>query len=317
MTRRIALGATVGIGLVCLLVGLSATDLWPRNVAIGEYIHEESNEPIVSAKNFIDRKGRGTPLHSAPALPGVTPLNQIRKELTERAVAGDAEAATQLFRETIRCIRAEQTKEHAQFALSKPLDPNMTEQQTQEHEAMLKRMHSEIEATEHICEGLDEDELSASAYPVMLMAAKLGDLDAAACYVGPGFDLTPEQKQPDSVEQYRTNALSLVDSGMEKGDWRIVGLMADAYAGGGFTTGWFPTLVSPDRKRAYAYTRLLRIGARGEYAAQLDRQLTAMAEPLSREDADIADAWAESTYQKYFRQTPVQESSESWCDVSN
>lgn len=243
------------------------------------------------------------------------PLVDIRSELMERAQAGDASAASRLFRDTMKCIRANEARAQAEVVLSTPPIDNLSEEQTQLQEAMFKRIQSDIQTTKRLCEGTDEQQLADSAAPVAKAAAQLGDLDAATCYIGPGLPRTREQLQPDAVADYQQNSLLFVKHGIENGDWRFVGLMAHAYAGAGMLRDLFALLVRADPKRAYAYTRLLREGAQGEYALQLDRQLAAMAQRVQTEDIKTADGWAQNMYQQYFLKTDPLEASPGQCNI--
>jgi hypothetical protein len=147
-------------------------------------------------------------------------------------------------------------------------------------------------------------------------AAALGDVDAQLCviqlrFLEPRHDLSPDETLHgwDYIAAYEAQAF-------ERGDWRIVALMVARTLSLGHGP-IFPRLdvASGDPLDYFRAMLLLRRGAVGEYADQLDRELAAFIKKdnpeMRREgrgltEADIAgaEAWAHEQFDSHFATSP-------------
>jgi hypothetical protein len=137
-------------------------------------------------------------------------------------------------------------------------------------------------------------------------AADEGDPDAQMCYLESDFSDgagEPEITAAD-VAEYDARATQFVDHAFERGDWRIVELLASQHLHGGMRNS-LPGIGLP--RTVYKMDRLLRLGASGGYANFLDDAMDAILHPdlnpasaLSPADAAAADAWARHTYNEHY-----------------
>jgi len=139
-------------------------------------------------------------------------------------------------------------------------------------------------------------------------AAKSGDVDAQLCYVAAGFDYMESQFQysAEDVEAYMTAAPHYIADAFGRGDWRIVSLLSNRHVD---PSGALLRLVydGGDTQNVYKMSRLLRLGATGEYAAMLDALMNEMVHPYAKADAALsesqvadADAWAQEEFTQHF-----------------
>jgi hypothetical protein len=140
-------------------------------------------------------------------------------------------------------------------------------------------------------------------------AAELGNTDAQVCYVQGVFSIEIGDQQ---MEQYKYNARKYIQLGLERGDWRIVDLLAqdtNVHISGflGFITSQAPFDI-------LRMNRLLRHGATGDYAQFLDSNAEVAAIRLGdKAKINAALTWAQHEYDRYFRNSPALRSEPERC----
>jgi hypothetical protein len=140
-------------------------------------------------------------------------------------------------------------------------------------------------------------------------AAELGDNDAQVCYVQGNFSNEISDQQ---LERYKDNARNYIRLGLERGDWRIVSLLATRSVD---NNGRLGELALDDPYDILQMNRLLRHGAIGEYAHFLDSNASDSVTRLGNNKAqvDAANAWAQQEYERYFRNSPTLHSEPEDC----
>ena len=122
------------------------------------------------------------------------------------------------------------------------------------------------------CKGLPageiERKLKASA---LLTAAKLGDEEAAACFVSDTFyyarpmpydDTTypAERDDPELAAMYSTEAVQVAEAGIRRGDWRMVAMLGLIYSDGSSANPFGNKLARPNGEKHYLYGVLRLLG---------------------------------------------------------
>lgn len=138
-------------------------------------------------------------------------------------------------------------------------------------------------------------------------AAELGNSDAQVCYVQGDFY---NEMGRQELEQYKDNARNYIQLGLVRGDWRIVSLLATHHVD---HIGRLGELELDNPYDVLRMNRLLRDGATGEYAQQLDWNAQDSAVSLSKTQIDSAIAWARQEYEQYFRNSPILHSDPEDC----
>jgi hypothetical protein len=169
----------------------------------------------------------------------------------------------------------------------------------------------------------DEHDLFAKYYNSTKESAKSGNSDAQLCYLQSDFldlDNKPPYTQAD-IAEYQAASPKYIEDAFSRGDWRVVQLMSSDHHGA--ITGlslYIPNIGTPDTM--YKMTRLLRLGASGEYAEQLDAKLDTIARPDGKENPELpqarvadADAWAQKTFSQYFAGAPRLSEPPSTCRI--
>lgn len=135
----------------------------------------------------------------------------------------------------------------------------------------------------------------------MVQAAKAGDADAQLCYL---------LAEDVDLGEYERLAPGFVEGALHRGDWRIAELLTRS----SFHPGFQPQrsiegIGKPET--IYKMTKLLRLGASGEYAQSLDYTLNGMIHPdlmpeaaLPRDVITRGDSWARQTFNEYFSGVP-------------
>lgn len=241
--------------------------------------------------------------------PASMPLKQLLPSLLDAAAAGNKRVADRLHKDLVECsvyvINGLIAK--GQLAATKKL-ADVPSSQIEDTEKLLGNLGDRLAADEALCSGVDEKYVRENAFDVLLYAAQSGNEDAAACFVS--GDLFPTHRSNNGdyenlLRTYHANALNFVETGIRQGDWRMVNLMAMAYAGYG-TSGLFDTLTPRSPIAAFAWLSLARKGASGADAQTLDGRLnrTLTENSLSVAQVNRADAWASSVFQQYFIDKP-------------
>ena len=232
--------------------------------------------------------------------PSGAPLAQTYAELEARANAGDAAAASRLYRDVQRCRAARDYQrtiaqmqspqgEAAVFTFTSALE-------TREH--MLSEMREFVDRSAQRCAGATRAQLDALV-PAMFRAAQLGDTRATNCYAGGGLEMMPGLlDHPEWVADMRA-VPQLLDHAVRQGDWVAVELLHHAYAG---VFGGTPAAqaIRPEPAMDYRYLRLERLGATGAFVQKVDRMLADAAGALTAQQIADGDAWANDTYAHYF-----------------
>lgn len=255
---------------------------------------------------------KGAPL---PA-PG-TPLKDTFADLQARANNGDVGAATRLYHDLSKCshLRGSEWKNAGEANdLTSKKTENMTPAQLRTYQAILSAMELRQQAdrkNQELCDGVG-DEMLGSLIDNIAQAARLGDEDARACYLGQGplYDARSMLKHPESLRNYRSNASALIEAGLTAGDWRVVDLLQQAYEPG--SQSLLAGLVGADPVQHYRYLKLYRLGAEPHRAARLDQQLAAVASNLTSGQLAEADEWAQRTLQDNFEGSSTNTTPPGW-----
>lgn len=247
------------------------------------------------------------PSARAPLPPANTPLKTILAELKARADAGDADAASRLFKDMQTCAQVQRLAQAMPGLANRVL--NDTSADAQRSGRMLDFVQRNLDFTKNhaaMCADLSGDDL-ASLVPATLQAAQLGDTEAANCYVGANLNNWPGLlNNPQWVQDYQSNALNLANSALQQGDWSMAMLMAQAY--GGSSRNLLNQLTGSNPAQAYTYAKLMSLGQpTGTPASQRSTNaLSNFSSQLTPEQIQAADAQAQQMYQQYFNSTPRQ-----------
>lgn len=254
----------------------------------------------------------GVPL---PA-PGV-PLKATFTDLQARANAGDAVAATRLFRDLDRCNRlrgSEWRNKGVTGDLANKKTDGMSPEQLRTYQILFDTMkvrQQSVHENQALCAGVS-DEMLDTLVPNLAQAARLGDEDARACYLGRGplYDARSLLAHPETLQAYRNNTSAMMEAGLAAGDWRVVDLLQQAYEPG--AQGLLAGLVGADPVQHYRYLRLYRLGAEQHRVARLDQQLAAAAANLTSAQLADADQWAQTTLRGNFKGDSTSATPQGW-----
>jgi len=270
---------------------------------------EEDHASVTDARpSKPTRKLKGAVANAALPPPG-TPLTETYYGLKSRADAGDAPAASRLFRDTFRCVTAREqllsTPTAAALLLGGDTSKLSAEQLTEHerHLANLEAVLSNARKESKKCEGLNETQLLVT--PIMLEAARLGDVAAGTCYVE-GYMMSDPRlfDHPEWLPEFKSIAPAIAQASVARGDWGAVAQLQHAYARDGFGGLLLGRIVAPDPVQNYRYLKLRRLGANAENTRYYDRDLAFVARDLSADQVAAGDAWAQETYLRYFSATP-------------
>jgi hypothetical protein len=251
-----------------------------------------------------------TSAFSAPLPPARTPLKQTFADLQARADAGDATAASRLYRDLQRCAQTQNinaTVPHAAgFFLNEKTDA-MSTTELQSRDSMLNSLQSQLNFARNnaeLCAGLSSAQID-EVVPASMQAALTGDAVAANCYLG--SSLIAAQgilDHPEWLSDYKDNALNIANTNIQNGDWTTVHILQRAYAHI-FRGGLLGQVTGADVVQNYRYLKLLRLGAQpGKDAGFFDNQIGEIADQIGPDAQLAADAWAQDTYQRYFAANP-------------
>jgi hypothetical protein len=154
----------------------------------------------------------------------------------------------------------------------------------------------------------DTTDVEARYFEATKQAAKAGETDAQMCYLQGNLGTSREVPlfTDADLEEYKRVAPLYVDAALRRGDWRIVELMTKR----SFHPGAGPVTQIPNigkKETIYKMTKLLRLGATGAYAKNLDADLDGMIHPdlvpeaaLPADVVKQGDAWAQETFNQTF-----------------
>lgn len=234
--------------------------------------------------------------------PPDTPLAQMFDELESRSKAGDAAAASRLYRDLMRCKYSSRWIANIQTKTAQILDQNL-DNASDDLLAREQKWLDHADKLSTLCAGLDPVVFN-QATPATLRAAQLGDTAARDCYVfrGPAIDATSLLDNPQYLASYRREAPALIQAGLAAGDWKMVDMLQYAYA----TRGWSMVsgLVGYDPLQHYRYLKLFSLGAgpldSPDSHGNLGNRLALAAQALSVEQKTAADQWAEQIHAQNF-----------------
>jgi len=245
----------------------------------------------------------------APLPPPNAPLAEVYADLRARADAGDAPAASRLYRDVGRCLHTRDVLNNRSRAVGWILEDDTSRLNADKLERRERRLSAieeelaEARANSSVCEGLTPSQLELA--PVALRAAQLGDAQAADCYVSAGLTAGGGLlDHPEWLQDYKNNALALANSSVQQGDWEMVNQLRRAYAQSN-GAGLLSQVTGADPSQAYAYLKLQSLGAATSQGnSYLSHQLADAAQNLPADTVAQGDAWAQSTYQQYFGANP-------------
>lgn len=251
-----------------------------------------------------------------PANRAGPPFATIRESLLAAVQAGDADAASELSHATQFCRWAKEQGDTSDPTPQFVPDGNWNALQETDRAEYLRlidnwrRARTAIERNRWYCAGTEaivaDDRAMLDAE---LMAARLGDNQAADCFVSsaamfatPGTHVGPNPEYDAAVAKpFAEAALEIAAQGVERGDWRMVAVLASAYSNEGANPYSF-VLAQPDPAQHYAYSALLRLGHNDP--EQLAREREIPLDPavlgIDVDTARAMEAWAEDTYDHYF-----------------
>jgi len=247
------------------------------------------------------------PSARAPLPPANAPLKSILAELKARADAGDADAASRLFKDMQTCAQVQRLNQTMPGMANRVLSDSSAD--AQRSGRMLDFVQRNLDFTKNnaaMCADLSADDM-ASLVPATLQAAQLGDSEAANCYVGANLNNWPGLlNNPQWVQDYQSNALNLANSALQQGDWSMAMLMAQAY--GGSSRNLLNQVTGSNPAQAYTYAKLMSLGQpTGSPASQRSTNaLSNFSSQLTPDQIQAADAQAQQMYQQYFNNTPRQ-----------
>lgn len=207
---------------------------------------------------------------------------------------GDPSAASALFRASRECIRVRRN-DHLRALLANV--PDLANHPA--GEAYRQR----IERWRPMCEGSELKVTEGSMYDIALTAARLGDIDAAACFVAaPWGDSRVDRSKRGA---YRAAFDEIVEQALPRGDWRFVQAMVSA-SSTIMSTGYAAMIHHPDAAQLLRYMKLLRLGAipGSAYATELDVSIDIVADQLQPQVITDADAWADGMFRRYYIAQP-------------
>lgn len=244
---------------------------------------------------------------ASPTPPPSSALTANMDRLAQAAQQGDKEAASELYEGATACVSGERAKEFLARKSREPgswvTSPEKMKHLSPEQLELAQEQTKRAQDYDANCAGAKEMIESGDLYDIARMAADSGDLAAGFCYAS-GTLPKPQAWNQDAAKyaEYRQNAMRYIKKGMQAGDWRAVALALEA--NGGRSQGWISSLTGPDAEMAYELTRLQRLGADAETAANLDQQLQIRARDLSPQVITAADRRAETTFQQAFANAP-------------
>ena len=258
------------------------------------------------------QRASATPNVSASAAslpPPGTPLKQSFAELKARADAGDAAAASRLFRDIETCASVQRLNQVMPFISNRLGDlsaaPAGGGPRGNGMLGMVQRGLDFADKNAALCADIGPEQMDALV-PTTLQAAQLGDAQAADCYVGANLNTWPDVlNNPGWVSDYKSNAMPLATAAVQQGDWAMVGLLASAYAGGVRNNNLLNQVTGSDASLAYSYAKLMSLGQpAGNAPNRASANLTTLANQLTPDQVQSADAWAQNMYKQYFNATP-------------
>lgn len=242
---------------------------------------------------------------SAPLPPPGTALKEMFSDLRERAVSGDAQAATRLYQDVQRCRHVSEIMTRLSGAHS--YGSGITLQyRSNELDLDEKDLHF-AQDSESLCSGVTDEQLGEdSMVSNTLLAAQLGNLDAAECYVILN-GLIP--KRPQWLADYEQNAVALVNSAIDRGDWSMMQIVLNAYMSANSERADLLSHYLPaSSAQVYRYYKLWSLGNYGESLGAYgdgSRGMDAASSQMTAAEVAAADEWATQMYRQHFNASPA------------
>jgi hypothetical protein len=264
------------------------------------------------------RPGHGSPMEPGiylPAPPHGQPIAQAQEALRSRAERGDAAAASVLARGLRLCWWM---REQANVQKPDYRDPNEPRALSEDEQHWIdgwEQAQDFIQRNAAYCKGIDVNEIDRLMVTALLTAAKLGDEDAAACFVSDGMYYArttvdgqtwpAERDDPALAAIYNAEALSMAEAGLKKGDWRMVAMLGSAYTQGDSANPFGNRLAAPNDEKRYLYGILRQLGVNDPDWLQRIRET-----PMQPSDYGLSETRAQNLrdeaqrlFDTYFRES--------------
>jgi len=271
-----------------------------------------SDSPTKSGSGNEMELQEDSSLQTSPTMPPEgTPWALSKSTLFARALRGDKIAAERLFRDTQACGKA-LSLQNALDSLASVQPSTMPEKKNQERQLLMRQMRDNLTGVENMCTEGDRAELVRDVDQILLAAARGGNKTAAACYLDRSFhdlwrfqDISGAPPEAE-FERYVQFAPEYAEAAVKQGNWSVVSLMGFAYAPNK-NRGLLAQTFRTDPVKEYAYVKLQELGATGELKAQKVERLSAIRASGSVSEADLqqSEAWAQTTFEKYFHEPLV------------
>jgi len=310
---------TTAIATAALLVSVTAMAVSMRSCSIAE----ESSDTVTSSRSTTDQGGTlvsKQPSDSASAhnAGSVKPPEIADDRITSKFLIAEecyyARMGIRQFQENADCqqLASSQATARAYAECLKTWD---------EKQATITRFQRQI-ADVHCPEDAD---LVKNYYDSTKQAAQHGDVNAQLCYLQSSFtefDARSQHYTDKDVADYKASSPVYIQQAFQRGDWRVVQLLSNDHHGG--ITGL--AIGIPDIGTTHTIFKmltLLRLGAIGDYANQLDSQIDMLIRPDEKANPELPQsvmdedrAWAQETYSKYFSSSPRLKETPFPCDTA-
>lgn len=146
-------------------------------------------------------------------------------------------------------------------------------------------------------------EIEENYYRSTVEAAKAGYPDAQLCYLDSDFYLNRPFSQED-VRYYHSVDADYVNAAIDRGDWRIVALMARKYRDPAHHSTMRYELTGGSPYTIYQMNKLLSLGAEGDYKRVVETEANDQAAELTPQQIDEANTWVATVYERHFASSP-------------
>lgn len=300
MRRTIFLSTFAACVIVIVTVLVSPVEMLEQRSANGLHISSHGAHSRLQAKSFPER---------LDPLPFKHKVQRKKDSSVESHSNPDGlKVAQEALLGVMRCKWAADTERGIRKELDKPIIADSASSISAEAEKvkLLQDNLTRLTSIRESCTDKTAEELDRDVYDKLLAAAKLGDMNAATCYIVAPYEAPSLQADAAAFEEYSNNAADLIQKGIFAGDWNIVYLLETGSSASRGQSGWFDSLLIHDDLTNYQYKKLRRLGSIGEEAHELDSELAEQARKLIESGGATAsairgaDQWAQEMYQTYF-----------------
>lgn len=265
---------------------------------------------------------------SSVAFPAQEPLPpagkrfaEIERVLSDRARAGDVEAAKRLFHDADLCYEARSAEDALKRRAERgDLDSSVEAlaaepvSSLQVEDKELARLHSALTAARRsgdLCKGTDQQILDGRMYWYARQAAKAGDARAASCFLSGGFMPPAFDSDEPLREDFRKDMLPMADEQLRLGNVGVATVLAiyhDDSVG-------IMSYVRPasDLAKSYIYRKLNSFISSDETASATQDQLQQVSATLTPEQIAVGDAEATRLFDADFRRRARIPASDEHC----